>query len=139
QVFAFKCFMICPLCGKALSGSASKGYSKYYVYYHCHSGCSFRLRAEDVNGQFTEILRRFVPKKPMLEVFKKVLYESWLKQTGNRSDDKKKIEIAIKQLEDKLNYGMELLVAREINAADFREIKELYTPKIERLKDKLRT
>jgi len=35
-------FLICPLCIKILTGSASKGFTKYYSYYHCTDGCSCR-------------------------------------------------------------------------------------------------
>ncbi|WP_316848609.1 zinc ribbon domain-containing protein [Pedobacter psychrodurus] len=35
-------FLICPKCGYMLSGSASKGYSKHYHYYHCFSKCGVR-------------------------------------------------------------------------------------------------
>lgn len=132
-------FLICPLCGKALSGSASKGYSKYYTYYHCHSGCSFRLRAEDVNKQFILMLKQYVPKNSMLSVYKQVLLEGWEKQTGNLSAEKKKLQDEIKLIEEKLAYGRELLMAKEIEPLDFREMKEKYNLKLERLSDKLRT
>jgi site-specific DNA recombinase len=40
-------FLICPVCDKLLTGSASKGYSKYYTYYHCSCGCPFCQKADD--------------------------------------------------------------------------------------------
>ncbi|MBX9449606.1 MAG: recombinase family protein [Taibaiella sp.] len=55
-------FLLCPECGRVLTGSASKGYSKYYTYYHCQTGCSFRIRAEDVNEQFISQLKKIYPK-----------------------------------------------------------------------------
>lgn len=44
-------FIHCPRCRKRLTGSISKGKTKYYPYYHC-SGCGFRIRADVVNQKF---------------------------------------------------------------------------------------
>ena len=35
-------FLICPECGKILTGSGSRGRSKRYYYYHCTAECGFR-------------------------------------------------------------------------------------------------
>jgi hypothetical protein len=32
-------FLVCPTCGRVLTGSASKGRYRYYHYYHCTSSC----------------------------------------------------------------------------------------------------
>ncbi|WP_157274913.1 zinc ribbon domain-containing protein [Pedobacter sp. Leaf194] len=53
-------FLICPNCGYMLSGSASKGYSKHYHYYHCFSECGVRYNAEKVNRLFAEELRNIL-------------------------------------------------------------------------------
>ncbi len=132
-------FLICPDCGKALTGSASKGYSKYYTYYHCYKGCSFRLSAEKVNSQFEKELNKYIPHQALLPIYKQVLQETWEKHSGNSIRDKRKIENEIKAIEEKLNYGRDLLIAREIEVEDFRKMKERYALKLERLKDEVRT
>ncbi|WP_245235085.1 recombinase family protein [Pedobacter borealis] len=53
-------FLICPKCGYMLSGSASKGYSKHYHYYHCFSKCGVRYNAEKVNKFFVEELKNIL-------------------------------------------------------------------------------
>lgn len=50
-------FLICPKCGKLLSGSASKGRNKYYAYYHCFGDCTHRFRADRVNLIFEKEIR----------------------------------------------------------------------------------
>jgi site-specific DNA recombinase len=65
--------LICPDCGKLLTGSASKGRNKYYTYYHCFDGCKFRLGAETVNKQFVNELNKYIPCKDVLPVYKKVI------------------------------------------------------------------
>ena len=40
--FPLRGFLLCPTCGKLLTGSASKGRTNYYHYYHCSATCGFR-------------------------------------------------------------------------------------------------
>ena len=42
-------FLICPKCGRMLTGSASKGRKQHYHYYHCSSSCGIRYNAYLVN------------------------------------------------------------------------------------------
>ena len=132
-------FINCPLCGKVLSGSASKGYSKYYTYYHCHSGCKFRIRAEEVNDQFLSQLKKYIPDPVMLPVFKRLLMEAWQQQTGSMLDDKKKLQQELKILQEKLDYAQELLLSREIDSSDYHKMKAKYTLELDKLQARLRT
>ncbi|MEO7978051.1 zinc ribbon domain-containing protein [Flavobacterium sp.] len=36
-------YLLCPECGKLLTGSPSKGRNQYYRYYHCASSCGVRF------------------------------------------------------------------------------------------------
>ena len=58
-------FLKCPNleCGRMLTGSASKGRSRYYHYYHCSSSCGCRFHADVVNSAFLAELRKYMPKK----------------------------------------------------------------------------
>ncbi|MGV8092263.1 MAG: recombinase zinc beta ribbon domain-containing protein [Mangrovibacterium sp.] len=49
--------MVCPECGRNLTGSASKGRTSRYYYYHCVSSCGFRQKAELANDIFEKSMR----------------------------------------------------------------------------------
>ena len=54
-------FLICPKCGRMLTGSASKGCKKnYYHYYHCSSSCGVRYNASKVNVDIVEEIKKYV-------------------------------------------------------------------------------
>lgn len=97
-------FLICPTCGKVLTGSASKGHAKHYSYYHCFAGCKFRNRADAINQQFVYELKKYIPRPEMAELYKIVLQEAWHSQTAHLLDDRKQLLKQIKELEDKLSY-----------------------------------
>ncbi len=112
-------FLICPLCNKLLTGSASKGHTKYY--YHCTDGCSCRYRADNVNSIFVTELKKYIPRPEMIDLFKITLSEAWYDQTNYLQDDRKQLQI--NELEEKLSYIKELLFSRQLEPADFRDMK----------------
>lgn len=130
-------FLICPKCNKLLTGSASKGHTKYYHYYHCTDGCSCRYRADNVNQQFVYELKKYIPCPEMTELFKIVLAEAWYDQTNHVQDDRKQLLSQIKDLEEKLSYIRDLLSSKQIEPSDFREMKSEYSAKLEKLESKL--
>ena len=132
-------FLICPLCNKLLTGSASKGHTKYYSYYHCTDGCSCRYRADNANTIFITELKKYVPRPEMIDLFKITLSEAWYDQTNHLQDDCKHLRLQIKEMEEKISYIRDLLSSKQIEPADFREMKTEYSNKLEKLEAKLST
>ncbi len=130
-------FLLCPECGKVLTGSASKGHTKYYSYYHCYAGCSFRQRADGINQLLHDELKKYIPRPEMADIYKLVLQQAWQSQTSQLQDDRKQTLKQIGDLENKLGYIRELLSSKQIEPADFREMKLDYTAKVEKLEAKL--
>jgi site-specific DNA recombinase len=132
-------FLICPLCNKLLTGSASKGHTKYYSYYHCTDGCSCRYRADNANTIFIIELKKYVPRPEMIDLFKITLSEAWYDQTNHLQDDCKQLRLQIKESKEKISYIRDLLSSKQIEPADFREMKTEYSNKLEKLEAKLST
>ena len=132
-------FLICPKCNKLLTGSASKGHTKYYSYYHCTDGCSCRYRPDNVNQQFGYEIKKYIPRPEMIDLFKAVLSEAWFEQTYHIQDDIKRLRLQVKELEEKITYIRDLLSSKQIDPADFREMKTEYSNKLEKLEVKIST
>jgi len=130
-------FLICPKCGKLLTGSASKGHTKYYAYYHCFDGCATRFRADVINGRLVEDLRKYIPRQEMSEIYKIKLSESWYTKTNLLEDDRKSLLRQIKEQEARISYIRELLSTQQLDPIDFREMKTEYTGKLEKLEARL--
>ena len=132
-------FIIRPKCGKILTGSASKGHTHYYSYYHCVGGCTSRFRADNVNQLFIRELKKYVPKPAMEALYKITLQEVWQEQTGHLHNNTKQLTTQIIELEDKLSYIRDLLASKRIEPAHFREMKSDYASKLEKLEAKFGT
>jgi site-specific DNA recombinase len=130
-------FLLCPICGKVLSGSASRGRSKYYAYYHCFGECAHRFRADRVNELMIRELRRYTPKPVWQPILKSFLYKAYHQQTGRDQDEKKQLSDQVKDLEGKLGKARDLLLSDQIDPADYRTMKSDYEERLNRLRVKL--
>ena len=130
-------FLLCPLCGKVLSGSASRGRHKYYAYYHCFGDCAHRFRADPVNDLLTTELKKYTPNPKWQPILKSFLYKAYHQQTGRNNDDKKQLTDHIKDLEGKLSKARDLLLSDQIDPADYRAMKAECEERLNRLQVKL--
>lgn len=52
EILQLRGYLLCPRCGKLLTGSGSRGRNGLYYYYHCHSSCGTRFRAIPSTASF---------------------------------------------------------------------------------------
>jgi site-specific DNA recombinase len=130
-------FLVCPECGKILSGSVSKGKRLYYSYYHCFAGCSYRLRAEGPNDQFVAELKKYIPREDALDIYKVALQDAWLSQTSHLYEERTKIKQAIKEIKDKLLNMADLVASKKMEPDDFGDLKILNAKKMTGLNGRL--
>jgi site-specific DNA recombinase len=116
-------FLICPKCGKQLTGSASKGRHSYYYYYHCIAACGTRFKAEQANEIFNEELNKFVPKESVAELYKLVIKDLFNQQSSPYTDGRKELINQIQAENDKLAKARRLLLEDAIDTGDYKTIK----------------
>ena len=86
SVLPLRGFLICPIRGKILTGSKSKGRNQDYFYCHCGRPCKARFRAEQTNNLFVRELKKFAPRPEYLEIYKRCIIEAWHDQTKHARD-----------------------------------------------------
>ncbi|HNA14842.1 MAG TPA: recombinase family protein, partial [Cyclobacteriaceae bacterium] len=116
-------FLECRLCGKNISGSASRGNGGKYYYYHCTCGCNERFKAEIANKCFVEFLQSIKPNPMTLDLNYEILLEEF--ETRFRSDrtELNKIDEQIAKNNYRLQNAQSLMLDAEITASDYKEIK----------------
>ncbi|WP_082472480.1 recombinase family protein [Flavobacterium sp. Leaf82] len=129
-------FLTCPVCGKVLSGSKSKGRNQYYAYYHCYKGCTHRSNAEEVNQIFIKELLKYAPKREYKKVYSIIILEAYKEQTRERQNEKSQLLNQIKDYEGRLSKARDLLMTNQIDSADYRDIKSDYGETLVRLQAK---
>jgi len=137
--FPLRGFLQCPNCGGMLTGSSSKGKSRYYPYYHCQPGCRFRHRAEEVNELFERELRKFIPHPAIKELYKIIVSKLFADYNKPENDEKKKISDEIDRLNSKISKARNLLLTDIIDANDYKALKEEAENSIKMAESKLNT
>jgi len=131
-------FLICPKCGKQLTGSASKGRHSYYYYYHCISSCGTRFKAEHANESFTEELNKFVPKSDAVTIlYKEVVKDIFNQQVNPYTNGRKELLNQMQVENDKVAKARKLLLEDAIDSNDYKLIKMESEAKLLRLEAKL--
>ena len=135
--FPMRGFLICPECEKLLTGSKSKGRTKYYSYYHCVGTCKHRTNTEIVNEAILKDLASFVPEIGDMAFYQELIIKEYLNKTNEVQFEKKEILLQIKDYEDRLSHARDLLATRQIDADDYRDMKSQYSAKISMLESQL--
>ncbi|GAA4907525.1 hypothetical protein GCM10023313_07960 [Mucilaginibacter defluvii] len=123
EQLALKGHLKCPRCGGTLTGSASKGRTSYYHYYHCKSPCGYREKAEEVNSIFQSHLKDFSLNPVCAEVFKKVILDVYSNESSSTSAIKKQYIERITALNNRVTKARELLLNGDLDAGDYRTVK----------------
>jgi site-specific DNA recombinase len=137
DILQLRGYLICPKCGKLLTGSASKGNGGEYYYYHCVSSCGARFKAQNANDLFCRELRKYIPRPGMEQAYARVLNTAYKTRTKSQRDDIKTLADQIDTANSDISKGRRLLLKEEIDAHDFREIKRENEKKIEILEARL--
>jgi site-specific DNA recombinase len=137
NMLPLKGFITCSKCTRTLCGSASKGRTNYYHYYHCSSWCGYRQKAEDVNETFVSRLKDYVLNPSVAEIFKMVIIDAYSNDTTFGRDNKKLCIEEITTLSNRLTKARELLLSDAIDAADYKSIKSETENKIAILEAKI--
>lgn len=96
-------FLVCPICGHALTGSTSKGRNAYYTYYHCNQdGKHVRVNADKVNKGFAEYVSGLIPNETVLNLYNEILEELRTKSAKSQKDELRRLQDEAKHLEKRL-------------------------------------
>ncbi|WP_299585524.1 zinc ribbon domain-containing protein [Mucilaginibacter sp.] len=115
-------FLICPKCGRRLSGSMSKGCRAYYHYYHCSGSCKCRFNAEKVNGVFQQTVNKFFVRDGYEPFYEEVLRKAFRLKANNGDYSRKNILQEIRELNGKIEQARDFLLSGELPALIFRRL-----------------
>lgn len=116
--------MKCSRCTLALTGSASKGRTQYYHYYHCSSlACGCRQKAELVNELFVQMIKEYSLDPSVAELFKQVIMEIYRDECSTGKESRKGLIDQAIAHRNRLTKARELLLNGDIDAADYKTIK----------------
>ncbi|MBN8833724.1 MAG: recombinase family protein [Sphingobacteriales bacterium 39-19] len=131
-------YLICPNCGRFLTGSGSKGRKKYYHYYHCSSECGVRYKADDANNLMIDAIGEEVRNVPQLKLFREIIAATYMDVNRVEKTDQKRMMSQLDQIKHRLSKARELLLREEIEGEDYRTIKTEASERIADIEAKLK-
>jgi site-specific DNA recombinase len=96
-------FLLCPTCGRNLTGSPSKGKYKSYFYYHCISPCQFRINAIKANKVFEQGLSNLKPIDGMLDLYEDAIRYNFELMVKGSSEKKRITKMDVEALNNKID------------------------------------
>lgn len=137
EIMQLRGYLLCPKCGKLLTGSASRGRNGLYYYYHCVSSCGARFKAETANSLFKKELRKLVPRLGVAESYKYVVNAAYKAQAKGHRSDTRQIADQLNEAQNDIVKARKLLLREEIDPADYKAIKAESEKRIMELEAKL--
>jgi site-specific DNA recombinase len=126
--FPLRRFVVCDACGTPLTGSAPRGRSKRYSYYHCRRCKGVSVRHEVLEGRFLALLGSLRPKVPYMKLFRAVVMDLWKKRLAQAGSLQTELAARLQQLQQRESILDDTyLFEKRIDAATY-----------ERQRDKLR-
>jgi site-specific DNA recombinase len=117
-------YLVCPRCGKTLTGSSALGNGGKYFYYHCTKGCKERHKNEVVHHSFESWLKDISVKPEIASLYMAIMEDIFKTNEGDREREIKKLQALL----EKNKYYLETATTRflddEIDKNDLRRIKE---------------
>jgi hypothetical protein len=133
ELLPLRGFLKCPVCGRTLTGSASKGNGGKYYYYHCKNGCKERQKAIEVNHSFYQLLLHVSSNEKALKSFEKILSDYYLKGNKQKKADLEKANKEVELIRKRLDNAQMMTLDGALDATEYRNIKARLEPEMSRL------
>ena len=118
--------LVCPGCQERLTGSASRGRSSRYWYYHCHRGCKVRFRAGEANEEFAHYLAGVELAREISVLYEQVLADMTQHEEMHRRRQLSALHRRCQALEGRLLKADEAYVEGRIAVDSYGRLKAKY-------------
>ena len=106
-----------------LSGSASKGKTKYFHYYHCNSKCGIRFNANVTNDKFLDLLKKHAINPSVCELYKDLINQEYEIAIGEGKSELSSYKKQLIDHQNKISKARDLLLNGDLDGADYKKIK----------------
>lgn len=138
EMLPLRGFLRCPKCTRILTGSASKGRTNYFYYYHCSSACGIRYRADMLNDLFVAELQKYKLKRPMGTIYSRVVHDEFHNMARHVLEKRRQLVSTITEQHNRLSKARAHALLDDFDPDDYRILKKDCEDKIFRLEADLR-
>ncbi|MFS3008356.1 recombinase family protein [Bacteroides thetaiotaomicron] len=121
-------FLICPVCGHALTGATSSGNGGKYTYYFCcNNQKHIRMRAEDVNEQFARYTAQLKPNKEVLDLYNEILKDLQNERKGESKKEVSSLQNELSAIQKRINSIEDKYLDGDLTKEQYNRMLERYT------------
>ncbi len=124
DAYPLRGYLICPQCGKSLTGSSALGNGGKYYYYHCTKGCNERHKNDIVHGDFENWLGEVKTTPELAAVYHLIIEDIFKQNDGDNATEIKKLQKSIDDNNEFMNKTRAKFINDDIDKSDFNAIKE---------------
>lgn len=138
STFFLRGFLVCPLCGRNLCGSFSKGKTRKYPYYHCYGRCKTRINAILLNNRYSDQLQQFMLSSKAVDLFNHIL-KNWNTNTQKSEylQERGRIVRKLNEQDLFLSQARKLFVGAILKPDDYAELRREHQVNSKSLKREL--
>jgi site-specific DNA recombinase len=126
--FPLRRFVVCDACSTPLTGSASKGRTKRYSYYHCRKCKGVAVPKEALEHLFVDQLQTLKPRAEFMVLFRTAVLDVWKQRSAAARNLRSDLERRLQELERRETLLVEAFVYQ----------KQIDPKTYERQRDKVR-
>lgn len=131
-------FLVCPVCGHAITGATSHGNGGYYTYYNCcETPKHIRKSAKEVNESFCRYVSCLKPNQTVMNLYKEILVDVHREGKSSTMAEITRLNNELNKLEERLNSIEDKYMDDEIDIADYQRMKSRIENNISSLTDKI--
>ncbi|MCD8092866.1 MAG: recombinase family protein [Bacteroides sp.] len=121
-------FLICPICGHALTGAPSSGNGGKYLYYFCcHDQKHIRIRAEKANEQFAQYTAQLKPNKTILDLYAEILKDLQSERKGESKKEILTLKNELSAIQKRINSIEDKYLDGDLTKEQYNRMLERYT------------
>ncbi len=137
EAFPLKGSLICPVCGKQLTASKSKGNGGHYEYYHCTSKCKVRYKKLELHNNVGNMLTDISLNKYISSLYREILSDLINQSEADVSKRKTELYTEKESLEKRLVDAEDKLITGELDIELFTRITTRYKANISEIENSI--
>jgi site-specific DNA recombinase len=129
--------LICPECGKILTGSGSKGRSRKYFYYHCLYPCKVRIKSKQAHNALLEEFKRFNLTTEEALGFTPIIDRAYKTSCLSNQDEMSTLNGKLDELKQAIHNAMGKFVTDEIDRSEYEAFKQQYKQEMDMIENRI--
>ena len=129
--------LICPRCGKTLTGSSALGNGGKYFYYHCTKGCKERHISDGVHNAFEIWLNDISIKPEIASLYLAIIEDVFKTNEGDRQVEIKKLQKQIDDNNELMDKSARKFITDDLDKHDYKRIKENLSKECSELRNRI--